>query len=297
MLTATPIPRSLALTRYGDLDVSVLRERPPGRAPFARRSAAPPSARRCSASCTTAAPMAGRPTSSLPVIEESERCGRFAGRHGDAQQLAERWPDLVVGLVHGRLKAEERERRVIGGSRAGRCRCWWPRRSSEVGIDVPNATLMVIAASGTLRAGPAAPAAGTGGPGHGGKPLHPALHRSGSPRLKAFARDGRWFPDRGTRPHGAEAGRPAGPAAVGIRQENPAWRASRTTPTCWNRPGRWPAPSLMPTPPGEAVSTPFSGPGRWRATRAGGPVQDRVTRKPLSIIAGSGGASAGPSAG
>jgi ATP-dependent DNA helicase RecG len=142
LLTATPIPRSLALTLYGDLDVSTLRERPPGRGTI--RTAVRTGGQRervmefMRAEC-------GKGRQSyvvLPVIEESERADLRAATTM-AQGLAARWPELRVGLVHGRLKAEERDD-VMRRFRAGEVHVLVATTVIEVGIDVPNATIMLI---------------------------------------------------------------------------------------------------------------------------------------------------------
>lgn len=142
LLTATPIPRSLALTLYGDLDVSTLRERPPGRGSV--RTVLRTGGQRdrvlefVREQCGT-----GRQAYVvLPVIEESERADlRAAGTM--AQALAARWPELRVGLVHGRLKAEERDA-VMRRFRAGELHVLVATTVIEVGIDVPNATIMLV---------------------------------------------------------------------------------------------------------------------------------------------------------
>jgi ATP-dependent DNA helicase RecG len=142
LLTATPIPRSLALTLYGDLDVSSLRERPPGRGSVrtAVRTAGQRGkvfdfvARQCAA---------GRQAYVvLPVIDESEKADLRAASTM-AELLQARWPDLDVGLVHGRLKAEERDD-VMRRFRAGAIHVLVATTVVEVGIDVPNATVMVV---------------------------------------------------------------------------------------------------------------------------------------------------------
>ncbi|HET7876988.1 MAG TPA: ATP-dependent DNA helicase RecG [Methylomirabilota bacterium] len=142
LLTATPIPRSLALTLYGELDVSTLREKPPGRGTV--RTAVRTGGQRnrvlefVRAECT-----AGRQAYVvLPVIEESERADVRAATTM-AQSLAARWPELGVGLVHGRLKAEERDA-VMRRFRAGALQVLVATTVIEVGIDVPNATIMLI---------------------------------------------------------------------------------------------------------------------------------------------------------
>ena len=142
LLTATPIPRSLALTLYGDLDVSALREKPPGRGPIrtAVRTAGQRGkvfdfvARECAA---------GRQAYVvLPVIDESEKADLRAASTM-AELLAARWPHLTVGLVHGRLKADERDD-VMRRFRAGTIHVLVATTVVEVGIDVPNATVMLV---------------------------------------------------------------------------------------------------------------------------------------------------------
>jgi ATP-dependent DNA helicase RecG len=142
LLTATPIPRSLALTLYGDLDVSTLRERPPGRGMI--RTAVRTTSQRqrvfdfIRSECTR-----GRQAYVvLPVIEESERADLRAATTM-AETLAARWPELQVGLVHGRLKAEERDT-VMRRFRRGEIQVLVATTVIEVGIDVPNATVMLI---------------------------------------------------------------------------------------------------------------------------------------------------------
>ncbi|MGN6393674.1 MAG: ATP-dependent DNA helicase RecG, partial [Gemmatimonadales bacterium] len=142
LLTATPIPRSLALTLYGDLDVSTLRHRPPGRGQI--RTALRTSGQRDRVLEFVRAE-AGKGRQAyvvLPVIEESERADLRAATTM-AQSLAARWPDLRVGLVHGRLKAEERDD-VMRRFRAGDVQVLVATTVIEVGIDVPNATVMLV---------------------------------------------------------------------------------------------------------------------------------------------------------
>ena len=142
LLTATPIPRSLALTLYGDLDVSTLRQRPPGRGTV--RTAVRSSSQRervfdfIREEC-------GRGRQAyivLPVIDESEKADLRAATTM-AQTLTARWPELQVGLVHGRLKAEERDT-VMRRFRGGELNALVATTVIEVGIDVPNATVMLV---------------------------------------------------------------------------------------------------------------------------------------------------------
>jgi ATP-dependent DNA helicase RecG len=142
LLTATPIPRSLALTYYGDLDVSTLRHRPPGRGSI--RTAVRTGAQRDRVFEFVRGEAAkGRQAYVvLPVIEESERADLRAAT-SMSQSLAARWPELRVGLVHGRLKADERDA-VMRSFRAGEIQVLVATTVIEVGIDVPNATIMLV---------------------------------------------------------------------------------------------------------------------------------------------------------
>jgi ATP-dependent DNA helicase RecG len=142
LLTATPIPRSLALTLYGDLDVSTLKQRPPGRGTV--RTAVRSASHRervldfVRRECTQ-----GRQAYVvLPVIDESERADLRAATTME-QSLIARWPELRVGLVHGRLKADERDE-VMRRFRGGDIQVLVATTVIEVGIDVPNATIMLI---------------------------------------------------------------------------------------------------------------------------------------------------------
>ncbi|MGH7523535.1 MAG: ATP-dependent DNA helicase RecG, partial [Gemmatimonadales bacterium] len=142
LLSATPIPRSLALTRFGDLDVSILKARPPGRGVIrtALRTAAH---RRRVFEFVHGEALAGRQAYVvLPVIEESERADVRAAETM-ATSLRTQWPDVNVGLVHGRLTSPERDR-VMRAFRDGAVQVLVATTVIEVGIDVPAATVMVI---------------------------------------------------------------------------------------------------------------------------------------------------------
>jgi ATP-dependent DNA helicase RecG len=142
LLTATPIPRSLALTRYGDLDISVLRQRPPGRGEV-RTAVRTPRARGRVFDFVHKQVLAGEQAYIvLPVIEESERADLRAAETM-ATKLQAKWDDVVVGLVHGRIKGPERDR-VMRAFRDGEIGVLVATTVIEVGIDVPNATIMVI---------------------------------------------------------------------------------------------------------------------------------------------------------
>ena len=142
LLTATPIPRSLALTLYGDLDVTQIRERPPGRG--AVKTAVRTDAARAKifefirSECA-----AGRQAYVIyPVIDESERADLKAATTM-AEKLAKTFAEFRVGLVHGRLKAEERDA-TMRGFRDNTVQILVATTVIEVGIDVANASVMLI---------------------------------------------------------------------------------------------------------------------------------------------------------
>jgi ATP-dependent DNA helicase RecG len=142
LLTATPIPRSLALTLYGDLDVSTLRHRPPGRGAIRTAVRTAAQRERVMSFVRESCAQGRQAYVVLPVIEESERADVRAATTM-AQSLAARWPELQVGLVHGRLKADERDA-VMRRFRANEVQVLVATTVIEVGIDVPNATIMLI---------------------------------------------------------------------------------------------------------------------------------------------------------
>src|SRR2546425_3394550 len=142
LLTATPIPRSLALTLYGDLDVTQLRERPPGRGTV-KTALRTEAARQKIYDFIRAEGVAGRQAYVIyPVIDESERADLKAATVM-AERLAKVFPELEVGLVHGRLKAEERDA-AMRASRDNAVHILVATSVIEVGIDVANATVMLI---------------------------------------------------------------------------------------------------------------------------------------------------------
>jgi ATP-dependent DNA helicase RecG len=143
VMTATPIPRTLALTLYGDLDVSVLDELPPGRQPIntqwrseARRPQIYAFVRRELA--------AGRQAYVVyPLVEETEASDLRAATAMSEHLQREVFPDYRVGLVHGRLGTEAKEA-VMRGFKTGEIHLLVATTVIEVGIDVPNATVMLI---------------------------------------------------------------------------------------------------------------------------------------------------------
>ncbi len=142
MMSATPIPRSLAMSYYADLDVSVIDELPPGRTPVMTRLVS--EGRRAEViGRVNAACMAGRQAYWVcPLIEESETL-QLKTAQETFERLCAELPGLRIGLVHGRLKAVEKSA-VMTAFVAGEIQLLVATTVIEVGVDVPNATMMVI---------------------------------------------------------------------------------------------------------------------------------------------------------
>jgi ATP-dependent DNA helicase RecG len=142
MMSATPIPRTLAMTYYADLEVSVIDELPPGRTPIVTR-AIDQNRRDEVIERVHAAAQEGRQAYWVcPLIEESEAL-QLQTATETYETLAEALPDLVVGLVHGRMKPAEKQV-IMDAFTAGEVHVLVATTVIEVGVDVPNASLMVI---------------------------------------------------------------------------------------------------------------------------------------------------------
>ncbi|MDF2177974.1 ATP-dependent DNA helicase RecG [Aliiglaciecola sp. CAU 1673] len=143
IMTATPIPRTLAMTAYADLDTSVIDELPPGRTPV--KTVVIPDSRRDEvvARVRHACAEEGRQVYWVcTLIEESEVLECQAAQD-TAEALAMALPELRVGLVHGRLKGPEKQA-VMAAFKAGELDLLVATTVIEVGVDVPNASLMII---------------------------------------------------------------------------------------------------------------------------------------------------------
>ena len=142
-MSATPIPRSLALTVYGDLDVSVIDEMPPGRQPIRTRFVE--GERRDAAYLFVREEIeSGRQAFVVcPLIDESEAIQTRAAQEEYERLSTEVYPDLNVGLLHGRMPLAEKEA-VMGRFKGGELDILVSTPVIEVGIDVPNATVMLI---------------------------------------------------------------------------------------------------------------------------------------------------------
>ena len=142
MMSATPIPRTLAMTFYADLDVSVIDELPPGRRPVLTKLAAGSRRDEVIARVLEACRTGRQVYWVCPLIEESETLQLKTAVETHARLLA-LLPDLDVGLVHGRLKPPEKAA-VMARFVAGKVDVLVATTVIEVGVDVPNASLMVI---------------------------------------------------------------------------------------------------------------------------------------------------------
>jgi ATP-dependent DNA helicase RecG len=141
-MTATPIPRTLAITVFGDLDVSTLRERPKGRKPIKTYSVKHQMMDRVLGFIRKEAEQGRQTFFICPLIEESEKLDvqNAIDLH---MQLTQALPDLSIGLLHGRMPAAEKEA-TMGKFAAGETNVLVSTTVIEVGVDVPNATLMIV---------------------------------------------------------------------------------------------------------------------------------------------------------
>jgi ATP-dependent DNA helicase RecG len=143
VMTATPIPRTLALTIYGDLDTSVIDELPPGRRPIVTKHV-------MASRIEEVWSFVGREVANgrqayvvYPVIEESETTALKAAEKMFLELRDTVFPKLRIGLLHGKLAQSDKEA-VMAEFKAGRIDVLVSTTVIEVGVDVPNATVMVI---------------------------------------------------------------------------------------------------------------------------------------------------------
>jgi ATP-dependent DNA helicase RecG len=142
VLTATPIPRTLALAFYGDLDQSKIGELPPGRTPVATKLYGD-SQRKAAYELARRELETGRQVYVVyPLVSESAKTD-LADATSGAADLARIFQGREVGLLHGQLKAEEKQR-VMERFRAGEIHVLVATTVIEVGVDVPNATVMIV---------------------------------------------------------------------------------------------------------------------------------------------------------
>ncbi len=143
VMTATPIPRTLALTVYGDLDVSIIRDMPPGRLPVT--TVAKPESRRDEVYAFVREQLdAGRQVYVIyPLVEESDKVELRAATEMADHLAQEIFPEYRVGLLHGRLKQDAKDR-VMNAFAGGELQILVSTTVVEVGVDVPNASVMIV---------------------------------------------------------------------------------------------------------------------------------------------------------
>ena len=142
-MTATPIPRTLALTLHGDLDVSEIDELPPGRKPIKTELVRASAKRELHAAIKTEILKGRQVYIVFPLIEESESLSAKAATAEFEKLRTSVFPEYSIGLMHGKLKPEEKDR-VMEEFRKGEFKILVSTTVIEVGVDVPNATVMVI---------------------------------------------------------------------------------------------------------------------------------------------------------
>ena len=143
VMTATPIPRTLALTIYGDLDVSIIDELPPGRKPIVTKQVEQARVEQVYSFLRKEIDKGRQAYVVYPVIQESETQAMKAAAKMHEQLSRIVFPDVQVGLLHGKLKADEKEAAMEQFQR-GETKILVSTTVIEVGVDVPNATVMVI---------------------------------------------------------------------------------------------------------------------------------------------------------
>jgi ATP-dependent DNA helicase RecG len=142
MMSATPIPRTLSMSYFADLDVSIIDELPPGRAPIVTKLIADNRRDEIIARIQHACQQGKQVYWVCPLIEESETL-QLQTAMETYESLSKEFPDLSVGLVHGRLSTQEKTT-VMASFKRGEIQLLIATTVIEVGVDVPNASLMVI---------------------------------------------------------------------------------------------------------------------------------------------------------
>ena len=143
VMTATPIPRTLAMTIYGDLDISLIDEMPPGRMPVETKVFAESARKRVYRIVEEEVKKGRQVFIVYPLVEESEKLDLM-----DATQMAEHlqkdvFPGFRIGLLHGRMKSDEKEA-IMGEFKERAIHILVATTVIEVGIDIPNASVMVV---------------------------------------------------------------------------------------------------------------------------------------------------------
>ncbi|KEF43450.1 MAG: ATP-dependent DNA helicase RecG [Cyanobium sp. CACIAM 14] len=142
-MTATPIPRTLALSIHGDLDISQIDELPPGRTPIRTRLLRGAERPQAWELVRQQVALGQQAYVVLPLVEESEKLDLRSAVEVHRHLAGEVFPGLAVGLLHGRMNGEEKQQ-AIDAFQGGRCQVLVSTTVVEVGVDVPAASVMVI---------------------------------------------------------------------------------------------------------------------------------------------------------
>lgn len=143
VMTATPIPRTLALTVYGDLSLSVIDQLPPGRSPVITETITENQRRRAFEKIHDELSKGHQVYIVYPLVEETENSDLLAATEGADYLQTKVFPDRRIGVLHGKMRTEEKES-VMGAFKSGELDILVSTTVIEVGIDVPNATVMMI---------------------------------------------------------------------------------------------------------------------------------------------------------
>ncbi|NLM20601.1 MAG: ATP-dependent DNA helicase RecG [Peptococcaceae bacterium] len=142
VMTATPIPRTLALTLYGDLQLSILDEMPPGRKPVITKKISERNRPSLEKFLERHISLGRQVYVVCPLVEETEKSDLVSATK-TAESLKQRFPQSQVALLHGRMKSQEKEE-IMERFRQGEIKVLVTTTVIEVGVDVPNASIMVV---------------------------------------------------------------------------------------------------------------------------------------------------------
>lgn len=143
VMTATPIPRTLSMTLYGDLSVSIIDELPPGRKPVTTKINSPSNRKQVHELIRREVAKGRQVYVVYPLVEESENSDLKAATAAAEQFSQYIFPDISVGLIHGKMKSDDKDR-VMTAFRDGEIQLMVATTVIEVGVDVPNASVMII---------------------------------------------------------------------------------------------------------------------------------------------------------
>ena len=252
-MTATPIPRTLALTAYGDLETTILRHLPAGRRPVQTHVVDGARARARAYERVREEIAAGRQCFVVcPLVSESEALQARAATD-EAERLRQtEFRELSVGLIHGQMSSADKQE-AMRGFADGETDVLVATSVIEVGIDVPNATVMLIEAAERYGLSQLHQLRGRVGRGGTSRSASCSAIRScrgwrPSPRTRTASSSPRW-----TWTCAAPA-RCWAPARAACRSS--AWRGCPTTRSCWSAPAPTPTPPSRPTPAWTSPSTP-----------------------------------------